>query len=246
MKESTYNRIQRFLNREMSTEEVKDFDQDLEKNPDLMEGLASELAIRKAAKENRKADIKQRLKTQKEPSSKRISTRIIQIAAIFILLIGAFGLVQTIGNESEFLSEKDEKAMNEIVDGAMIDLNTAGADDDGRNAFREKKYLEAIPAFNDFLDKKVKAGAELCDYNEINFYLGAIYLYRTNEYEKAIEHLTCTEATLNNGKNYNNKIPYLLIVANLRAGQVKEAKVLMEKYRIQPSNLEPEDADFLE
>ncbi len=246
MKESVYNRIQRFLNREMSSEEIKNFDQDLEKNADLMEGLASELAIRKAANENRKAAIKQKLKTQNQRPTRNMTTTIIRVAAVFILLIGAFGLFQIINREPAFLSTQDQNALENIVVEAQVNLNTAGADDEGRNAFREKKYLKAIPAFNRFLDTKVAAGADRCDYNEINFYLGAIYLYRTNDYQKAIEHFACTEATKNNGKNYNNEIPYFLIVANLRAGQVQEAKVLMGKYRIQPSDLEPKEADLLE
>ena len=156
MKESTYNRVQRFLNKEMEKDELKIFDNDLQTDEALAELLAQEIAIRKIAKAERLKEISAMRKTLKQPKSKIVNGNFLfKIVGAIVLLGGLLWLI-TSTNDSEIEIKK-------IIAKASNDLKVAN----GNTAefyLMEESYELAIEGFEEKLAKKESQGFDSCEY----------------------------------------------------------------------------------
>jgi len=221
MEESVQNKIERFLNREMTPDEIQSFDQELQTNEDLAKDLAFEISARKAMKRKYQS-MDSPVKTLNQ------NRRFLQIglAAMIVILLGTLFWIFQKNKITD-----DQIAMNKIIEKAKPELVTAG--NDVNQLLINHNYEAAITAMESQLAKRKSEGRDPCKYQDDNFYLGVLHLYITQQYTSAVEYLTCVETNKQDEKSfYYQDIPFYLVLAMLRNNQIDEAKELIKKYKI--------------
>jgi hypothetical protein len=211
MEGSKYDIIDRFLNDELTQEELETFDRQLQEDEDLAEMLAFQLGVRKSLQEEKRRQVRAELDAQLPPvESVRYLFRpyMALAAAVVALLFLIYGLSQFWGEKAPpLLSEAEsQQEVQRILERDAVEFQTMGTT--GGIALLEAKSAAYL------------AQSNACEFMDLSYYAGVYSLLVASDYAAAITQLTCAQG-------FREDVPRLLLIAYCGAGDIQAARDLI-------------------
>lgn len=248
MKKSSKDRdlVQRYLNKEMSDDEIKLFEEEIKNNPELYEELLFQKDVEQSIKELIEENLfiknleiahqeyLESLKKEKKvsifnryysllPKDKRQKPLWYSAAAIAIMVFGlALYLVyqnNSIKPERIYSEYKTDYSIPYLQ--RSVENNETNDLNDALQSFSEKQYLEAVTAFDKLISKN--------KYLSTVFYFKGLALLELGNTNSAIEYLK--KASTYKESEFIAEVEWNLALAYLKNNDLKNAEMQFNKVR---------------
>ena len=221
MELSKYDIIDRFLNGELTPEELAAFDQKIQQDEDLADMLAFQLSLRKSIREEKHEEIRETLDAMLPPTQKgrylfMPYSAIAAAIAALVLMVYAF---------NQFWGEKDRPLLSEAE----------AQQETGRILNRDAAEFQTLGGAAGILRLKEKhadylAHRHRCDLIDLSYYAGAYSLFVEQNFAAAVQQLRCAEG-------FRPDVPRLLVIAHCGAGDIEAARALVSAQGISLDSL---------
>jgi len=223
MNEDKIERLSRFLDNDLSPEELQSFDQELQSDEALRSMLALHLQLKASGKAAQRQEVAALLDEALETTSLRVQSfrpMLWKIAASLLFLVVAWWGIKTWTSKEDVLAvAAGEKMYQAIMTRESAALTVAGEG----NIEKMRTLLQQKP--------------DPCNYKDLCYFVGVHELFQRRDYDQAIKLLRCTEAPANNGRHFREDVPVLLVIAYTSSGQIASARQVITQYNLDTSRL---------
>jgi hypothetical protein len=221
MNEDKTERLSRFLDNDLSPEELKSFEQELQSDEALRSMLAMHLQLKAAGKAEQRQQIATMLDEALQTTPLRVQSfrpMLWKIAASLLFLVVAWWGIKTWTSKEDVLARAAGEKMYQAI------------------MTRERAALTVAGDWNiEQMRAALQQKSDPCNYKDLCYFVGVDELFQQGDYAKAIELLRCTEAPANNGRHFREDVPFLLVIAYTASGQSESARQLVSQYGLDKS-----------
>jgi hypothetical protein len=216
--------IDRFLRKELTGEELAEFNQRIALDDDFAKKVADQMVMKESFKKIRREEMVQIL-DQTAPWQKPV----IYVAGTFLLIILLLLFFQPF-NKTQLTEEERKQAIAEFKIQENLALTVAGP------GWRELIKNDHLDRAIIVLDSLIASLGDPCEDVEFSYFAGVLHLYHNQNHRMAETYLTCALGNTA-AASFRPDVPRHLVVAKTLLGERREAKELIRRYDVPLNSL---------